>query len=91
MYLLRGEDYVVVRVIKFILLPKITIRAPILIQLTCEFIMRIFGLRNHKVGINLYIDFFKRFITIIVINTIRLYRKKSCSLFGINLIEIFVD
>ena len=57
--------------------PKITIRAPILIQLTCEFIMRIFGLRNHKVGINLYIDFLKRFITIIVINTIRLYRKKA--------------
>ena len=59
--------------------PNITISAPILIQLTREIIMRVFGLQNHKVSINLYIDFFK-IIIIIVINTIR-YIDKSCSLF----------
>ena len=59
--------------------PNITISAPILIQLTREIIMRVFGLQNHKISINLYIDFLK-IIIIIVINTIR-YIDKSCSLF----------
>ena len=58
--------------------PNITISAPILIQLTREIIMRVFGLQDHKVSINLYIDFFK-IIIIIGINTIR-YIDKSCSL-----------
>ena len=58
--------------------PNITKSAPILIQLTREIIMRVFRLQNHKVSINLYIDFFK-IIIIIVINTIR-YIDKSCSL-----------
>ena len=39
--------------------PNITIGAPIFIQLTREIIMRIFGLQNHKVSINLYIDFLR--------------------------------
>ena len=37
--------------------PNITKSAPILIQLTREIIMRVFRLQNHKVTINLYIDF----------------------------------
>ena len=39
--------------------PNITISAPILIQLTREIIMRVFGLQNHKISINLYIDFLR--------------------------------
>ena len=55
----------VVRVIKYILLSNITIGAPILIQLTREIIMRVFGLQNHKISINLYIDFLKIIIIIV--------------------------